>query len=87
MSEPGGKHVDCHELGRRLYEFLDQELSDAECQAIRAHLEHCAGCDDQLRLEERFLSHLRDCCTADQAPPLFRERITIIVRETLEGRG
>ena len=87
MSEQGGQRMDCHELGRRLYEFLDQELSDAECLAIRTHLAHCVGCDDQLGFEERFLAHLRDCCTADAAPPRLRERITIIVRETFEGRG
>lgn len=64
--------IECHE---RLYAFLDHELTDAERAEISKHLGDCHGCDDRATFERRFLEHLRDCATSEQAPAELRSRI------------
>ena len=73
--------MNCQELKDKLYAFLDQELAEADATAIRAHLDGCLGCDEEILFERRFLEHLRDCCTSDRAPSMLRQRIVIRLRE------
>ena len=36
--------ADCHEVGTRLQQFLDDEVTDRRRDAIAAHLEDCRRC-------------------------------------------
>ncbi len=67
--------MDCNDCVDRLYAFLDTELSGAELEQIRKHLDGCAGCDENFVFEARFLEQLRDCCTSDVAPADLRQRV------------
>ena len=73
--------MNCREMKDKLYAFIDQELPEADATALRAHLDHCRGCDEELLFERAFLERLRDCCTSDRAPSTLRERIVIRLRE------
>lgn len=79
--------MDCGDCLERLYTFLDTELSTEERAAVRSHLERCHDCDGHFDLEARFLEQLRDCCTADVAPPVLRERVIARLRGDLSANG
>jgi excisionase family DNA binding protein len=49
----------CDEIRDRLTEFLDNEVSDIEHQAIQSHLDDCAGCADELDSLREFLTDFR----------------------------
>ena len=77
MKEGGTHQLDCDDCMERLYAFLDEELGASDVAAMRAHLGECAGCEDNLVFEQRFLDHIRDACTSDRAPEELRERIVV----------
>lgn len=79
--------LDCAELERRLFEFLDQELPEQVCAAARAHLAHCPPCEGRLAHEEHFLARIRQWCTSDTAPDGVRERLLIRLRRLDSHRG
>lgn len=72
--------MDCDDCIQKLYAFLDTELSPAEIQQVRSHLEGCDDCDDNFVFEARFLEQLRECCTSDVAPAELRQRVILKIR-------
>ena len=77
--------MDCTDCNDKLYAYLDRELSPIELTEVRAHLDACGGCEDQFVVEERFLKHVRDCCTDDTAPLDLRSRIIARLRRELDA--
>lgn len=49
----------CEEAFRRLDDFLDHELSPAETELVRQHLELCAGCAREFNFEGSVLESVR----------------------------
>jgi len=74
--------MECDDCVKRLYAFLDTELSADEVTQVRKHLEGCDDCDDNFVFEARFLEQIRDCCTSDVAPVELRERVILKLRGT-----
>ena len=75
--------MDCGNCLERLYSYLDRELSPVEITEVRSHLQDCGGCEKNFVIEERFLAHVRDCCTgveADKASADLRSRIVTRLR-------
>jgi mycothiol system anti-sigma-R factor len=72
--------MDCTECYKRLYAYLDRELSPAEIVEVQAHLVDCGGCEDEFVMQERFLARVRDCCREDVAPKELRSRIVARIR-------
>ena len=64
----------CLETVRRLDDYLDRELSDAETHEVERHLEVCNRCLARFQFEGAVLDELR--------VKLRR----VVVPETLEGR-
>jgi len=50
----------CEEVFSRLDDYLDRELSVAEMQLVREHLETCAACAGEYRFEAGVLDGLRE---------------------------
>ena len=67
--------MDCDDCVKKLYAFLDTELSADEVAQVRKHLDGCDDCDDNFVFEARFLEQIRDCCTSDVAPAALRTRV------------
>jgi len=67
--------MDCDDCVKKLYAFLDTELSEQEIASVRSHLDGCDDCDDNFVFEARFLEQLKDCCTSDVAPTELRQRV------------
>ncbi len=49
----------CEELFRRLDDYVDRELSAAESERVREHLETCAVCAAEYAFEASVLRNLR----------------------------
>lgn len=55
-------HLDrytCEEMLRRLDGYVDRELSPAEMERARRHLETCAACAAEFGFQARMLAELR----------------------------
>ena len=72
--------MDCDDCVKKLYAFLDTELSSDEVAQVRKHLDGCDDCDDNFVFEARFLAQIRDCCTSDVAPVELRRRVIEKIR-------
>jgi mycothiol system anti-sigma-R factor len=72
--------MDCGDCVKKLYAFLDTELSADEVAQVRKHLDGCDDCDDNFVFEARFLEQIRDCCTSDVAPVELRRRVITKIR-------
>ena len=49
------EEVSCEEAARRVYEYLDGELDEADAEKIRCHVEQCRRCYPMYDWERIFL--------------------------------
>ena len=75
--------VDCEQVMRQLWDYLDWELTPDRMAAIRAHLELCKRCYPQYEFERSFLTAVAG--TAREHSDLARLRSQLL--ETLEAKG
>jgi mycothiol system anti-sigma-R factor len=76
---PGG--IDCDDVLRDVYLYLDDETDETVKNRIRQHLDGCAPCLKQFGLEQDVRSLIARCCGNDQAPQALRERISLRITE------
>jgi len=69
------RKIDCQAAAKRLYEYLDDELTPESEAEVRAHLEDCALCFKVLGFEDAYLSFLRARTRAIKAPEHLKKRI------------
>jgi anti-sigma factor (TIGR02949 family) len=78
---------DCGQVLRHLYEFHDNELTQAEADEIREHLLACEPCLDHYQVEDALRLLIRRCCAEEKAPETLRMRVratwtrTVVVTE------
>lgn len=76
VSEPledcGGQP--CSAALKRLYEFLDRELSPEQLRTVQAHLNACPECADVKDFELMVREKMRSSC-AQQAPEQLKARL------------
>ncbi len=70
---PGG--VDCDDVLKDVFLYLDDETDPAVRSRIRAHLDECAPCLRQFGLEQDIKSLVARCCGGDRAPETLRANI------------
>ncbi len=70
---------DCRETVRRLWDYLDHELSDAETRAVDAHLAECEKCPKHFAFERAFLAALRAARAEQGASADLRDRVRSIL--------
>ena len=82
----GPGNIDCDDVLKDLYLYLDDE-SDVELRnRIRQHLDACSPCLRQYGLEQDVRSLVARCCGGDHAPETLHERIRLRITEvTLEN--
>jgi mycothiol system anti-sigma-R factor len=76
---PGG--IDCEDVVRDLFRYMDDESDREVRDRIRIHLEACGPCLKTLGLERDVKSLIARCCGGDVAPERLRERIRMRITE------
>ncbi|HET7683266.1 MAG TPA: mycothiol system anti-sigma-R factor [Marmoricola sp.] len=78
MSSPDG--TDCSEVLGRMFFFIDNELDQADCSEIQAHLDECGPCLAKYNLERTVKSLVARSC-AEKAPESLRQRVLVSIRQ------
>ena len=71
----------CTEVLRRVYEYLDGELSGHELSHIREHLDECGPCLRQYGLEDAVKTLVRRAHSPEAAPAELRQRVMMRVQQ------
>jgi mycothiol system anti-sigma-R factor len=80
---PGG--VDCADVLKDVFLYLDDESNPEVVVRIRAHLDGCAPCLRQFGLEQDVKSLVARCCGGDLAPERLRTNIRVrLAQVTIE---
>lgn len=67
--------MDCADVLRSVYLYLDAELTPPDRARIAQHLTECAPCLAQYGLEDVVKSLLRRSCGHDAAPEVLRAKV------------
>ena len=71
---------DCADILERIVYFLDNELDEADCSAVRHHLDECGPCLRKYDLERTVKQVVARSCS-ERAPEGLRERVMFQIRE------
>lgn len=72
---PSPDHVNCGDVARRVHEFLDGELLEADADELRAHIDACEQCLDEVDVVAALKALVRRSCEGAHAPDALRLRI------------
>jgi mycothiol system anti-sigma-R factor len=71
----------CSEVLARMYEFIDNELAEADCVKIRQHLDECWRCLEEYGLDEAVKAVVRRACGWDRPPSDLRAKVMLRIRQ------
>jgi mycothiol system anti-sigma-R factor len=77
----GPGNIDCGDVIKDLYLYLDDETDSGLRDRIRAHLNGCGPCLKQYGLEQDVRALVARCCGNDLAPESLRDRISVRITE------
>ena len=78
--------ADCADFLERIVYFLDNELDEADCSAVRLHLDSCNPCLEKYDLQRAVKSVVARSCH-EAAPDELRQRVLLQIRQvTVEIR-
>jgi mycothiol system anti-sigma-R factor len=77
----GPGNIDCDDVLKDVYLYLDGEADEQLGNRIREHLDACTPCLRQYGLEQDVRRLVLRCCGNEQAPPTLRERIRVRITE------
>ena len=80
MSEHGHSNEDCADYLERIVYFLDNELDEADCSAVRVHLDECGPCLEKYDLQRTVKAVVARSCS-EAAPDELRQRVMFRIRE------
>ena len=74
VSNGAGHTVDCSHALSKLFEFLDSEMAEQDCDRIREHLADCEPCLNEYDIEDHLKKLVKRSCH-DAAPMQLHLRI------------
>lgn len=74
------RRTECSEIVLRVFEYIDDEMSDDDCRRVRAHLDECADCLSEYERDVLVKALVRRSCGCEEAPPTLR--LSIMTRIT-----
>jgi mycothiol system anti-sigma-R factor len=77
----GPGNIDCDDVLRDIYLYMDDESDESLRNRIRQHLDGCAPCLKQYGLEQDVQSLIARSCGGDQAPASLHQRIRVRITE------
>jgi len=69
----------CEEVLRRLNDYLDRELSEAEMTMVKEHLDTCAQCASEHAFEDSVLRELKDKLRRIDLPQSLVDKVAAIL--------
>jgi mycothiol system anti-sigma-R factor len=79
----GPGNIDCEDVLKDVFLFIDDESDPAVVGRIREHLDGCAPCLRQFGLEQDVKSLVARCCGGDVAPASLRANIRVRLTEVV----
>lgn len=73
--------VDCRDVLARVYQYLDDELIDADCSEVRQHLDECGPCLREYGLEEAVKKLVAKHCGCDPVPADLRSKVLVRIQQ------
>jgi len=70
----------CSEVLARVYEFIDNELAEADCAKIRQHLDECRRCLQEYGLDEVVKALVHRACGWDTPPRDLRAKVMLRIQ-------
>ncbi|NGO67372.1 mycothiol system anti-sigma-R factor [Streptomyces boncukensis] len=67
--------TDCSEVLDHLYEYLDREMPDSDCEKFKEHFDECSPCFEKYGLEQEVKKLVRRCCGHDDVPTDLRAKV------------
>lgn len=74
------REIDCERALRQIFEFIDQELGEADHHAMHRHLETCKSCFSRMDFERRLKEKLK-ALPEKNASRKMSERINEILKK------
>ena len=71
--------TECADYLERIVYFLDNELDDADCAAVRVHLDTCNPCLEKYDLQRTVKAVVARSCS-EVAPSELRDRVRVQIR-------
>lgn len=72
--------LECVDYIERIVYFLDNELDEADCAAVRRHIDECGPCLERYDLQRTVKTVVARSCS-EHAPEALRERVLLELRE------
>lgn len=67
--------TDCSEVLDHLYEYLDREMPDSDCEKFKEHFDECSPCFEKYGLEQEVKKLVKRCCGHDDVPSDLRSKV------------
>jgi mycothiol system anti-sigma-R factor len=71
---------ECADYLEQIVYFIDNELAEADCDVVRAHLDTCNPCLEKYDLQRTVKSVVARSCS-EAAPEELRQRVMFRIRE------
>ena len=71
---------DCADFLERIVYFLDNELDEADCSAVRIHLDSCNPCLEKYDLQRTVKALVARSCH-EAAPAELRQKVLLHIRK------
>lgn len=81
----GDAEAHCREVLEQVFLFIDDEMDETHCAAIRRHLELCAHCHRVVDFEVEIKRFVRAKCSESRPPQELVDRVRAILREAGTG--
>jgi len=72
--------AECADFLERIVYFLDNELDEDDCSAVRVHLDQCNPCLEKYDLQRTVKAMVARSCS-EAAPDELRERVLLRIRQ------
>jgi mycothiol system anti-sigma-R factor len=73
--------TDCREVLEKVYLYLDSEVDERDCNAIKQHLDECGPCLRQYGLEQHINAMVARTCGAEVAPDSLKLRVLARIQQ------
>lgn len=72
---------DCSSVLDHIYEYIDHEMADQDCETVKQHLDECSPCLAEFGLDQVVKSLVQRSCGCDIAPADLRTKVLSRIRQ------